>query len=169
MKRFFSHTCIKINLMIKLIAFDLIGVLVEDKIFNSDIEASKEVIKSLKIINNAYKIRNADIFEKIRKINSNIKLVIATNNVPIIRQWINDNFNAKLIDKIYISSELGYRKPNSEFFKKILKDYEIKPDELLFIDDKEMNIGSANSLSIKTILLKNIDDLEKEVLKKLQS
>jgi len=155
--------------MIKVIAFDLVGVLVEDKIFNSDIEASKEMIKSLKIISNAYAVKNADIFESIKKINNDVKLIIATNNVSLIRPWINDNFNIKFIDKIYISQELGYRKPDVMFFKKILKDYEIKPDELLFVDDMKRNILAANSLGIKTVLLKNFKELEKEVLKKLKS
>ncbi|MFA5303080.1 MAG: HAD-IA family hydrolase [Candidatus Nanoarchaeia archaeon] len=155
--------------MIKVIAFDLVGVLVKDSKFNSDIEGSKELIKSLKIINNSYAPKNLRIFEEIKKIDKNLKLVIATNNVPLIRQWIGNNFSTKFIDKIYISSELGYRKPSPEFFKKILKDYNIKPEELLLIDDMQRNILGAKALGIKAVLLKNFRDLKKEVLKKLES
>lgn len=74
------------------------------------------------------------LFKKIKKINRNIKIVIATNHVSYIRQYIKDNFDSKYLDDIIISSEIHEIKPNKEFYRYILNKYNLNLKELLFLE-----------------------------------
>lgn len=67
---------------------------------------------------------------------------VALNKVP----------NLKMIDKIYISSEIGYTKASSNLYKHILSNLKIKPENLLHIGDNfKSDIESAKNLKIKTM------------------
>ena len=172
--------------MIKVIAFDLVGVLVREKdieltevedklerMFGDNIndegyilEASKlidedSIIETTKnIIEKLYQIRDKELFQKIRNKYPNIKLIVATNHVSYVRDYINNNFNC---DNILISAEIHKIKPNSDFYQHILNKYDINPNELLFLDDNIKNIDGANNLGIKTIKVNKDTDLFNEI------
>lgn len=176
--------------MIKVIAFDFVGVLVSEKDVNlSEIENKlerlfgpnisdedylnkgckyeknkKKLIDITKgIINKLYKINDLDLFKNIKKINKNIKIIIATNHVSYIRQYIKDNFDSKYLDDIIISSEIHEIKPNKEFYRYILNKYDLNPKELLFLDDNKNNILGAKTMEINTIKVDKNMDILKEI------
>ena len=64
-----------------------------------------------------------------------------------------------LFDKMYLSHEVGLRKPNAAIFKYILEEQNLKPEEVFFIDDSPQHIESANKLGIKTHHLKNGEEI----------
>lgn len=53
-------------------------------------------------------------------------------------------------DYVFLSFEMGLKKPNVEIFRKVLDSVPFKPEEILFIDDLDLNIDAASSLGIKT-------------------
>jgi len=61
--------------------------------------------------------------------------------------------------KMYVSSEIGLRKPDAEAFHYILNDISVQPDELLFFDDSIENIEGASKLGIQTVLVKGPDSV----------
>lgn len=61
------------------------------------------------------------------------------------------------------SHEVGVRKPNPEVYKIILRKFDLKAEEAIFIDDKEKNLVPARKLGIKTILFENAEQLKKEL------
>lgn len=66
------------------------------------------------------------------------------------------------IDDIIISAKINKIKPNKDFYEYILDKYNIKNNELLFIDDNIKNINAAASMNINTIKVnKDTDILEK--------
>ena len=163
--------------MIKVIAFDLIGVLLyekktpltedEDKLERlfgpnlSDEEfimqvkervgTSKDVLNLAKnIIFKLYGIREKDIFHDIKERYPDTKIVIASNHVSFIREFIKKCFPDQL-DDIIISAEIHMMKPNRDFFHYILNKFQIEPHELLFLDDSERNVEGAKALGIHTI------------------
>src|SRR5574344_1216190 len=100
--------------MIKVIAFDLVGVLVRERdIHLSEIEdklermfgpnlndcdylfEARKIIDKDSIIMNLtetlieklYKVRDREIFKKIKNINKNVKVIIATNHLSYIRNF----------------------------------------------------------------------------------
>ena len=54
----------------------------------------------------------------------------------------------ELFDKMYLSHELGLRKPDVKIFEYILKEQKLKAEEVFFIDDSPQHIASAKILGI---------------------
>ncbi len=74
----------------------------------------------------------------------------------------------KLFDKNLrlLSCEIGFRKPQIEAYQILierLNELKIKPDETIFIDDKEENLVPARELGIKTIHFKDLLQLKSEL------
>ena len=177
--------------MIKVIAFDLVGVLVREK----DIELSdqedklerlfgpnlsdKEYLSLARkyakeeeiiditnnIINKLYEVKNKDLINSIREKYTNIKIIVATNHVSYVRKYIENNI--KNIDDIIISAEINRIKPNEDFYNYILNKYKLKPQELLFIDDNQHNIDGANKLKIETIKVDKDTNLIDSIIHKI--
>ena len=178
--------------MIKVIAFDLVGVLVSEKdIELSEVEeklegmfgpnlndedylkqAKKIVEKDLEVINTTkvlinklYKIKDKRIFKKIKEINENVKIIIATNHLSFVKDFIKESFNIDYLDDIIISAEIHKIKPNLDFYQYILNKYSIESKELLFLDDNINNINGAQALGINTIKIEKDTNLIDEISK----
>lgn len=178
--------------MIKVIAFDLVGVLVSEKdIELSEVEeklermfgpnlndedylkqAKKIVEKDLEVINTTkvlinklYKVKDKRIFKKIKEINENVKIIIATNHLSFVKDFIKESFNIDYLDDIIISAEIHKIKPNLDFYQYILNKYSIESKELLFLDDNINNINGAQALGINTIKIEKDTNLIDEISK----
>lgn len=175
--------------MIKVVAFDLVGVLVNERdiVLSSEEEKlerlfgpnlsdedylkkateivcnGKNIVNTTEVlINKLYKVKDKDIFKKIKKINSKVKVVIATNHVSFVKEFINSHFDINYLDDLIISAEINRIKPNLDFYEFILNKYKINATELLFLDDNIENVNSANVLGIKTIRVeKSINMIDK--------
>ncbi len=94
--------------------------------------------------------------------NYNIYLLSNTNAIHYKKysQDFIDKYGFEFNDlfvKAYYSFQLEMRKPDVEIFNFALKDSNLIPEETLFIDDLRMNIDSAKSTGLQTMLL----DIEK--------
>ena len=54
----------------------------------------------------------------------------------------------ELFDKMYLSHELGLRKPDVKIFEYILKEQKLKAEEVFFIDDSPQHIAGAKKTGI---------------------
>ena len=85
-------------------------------------------------------------------------LLSNTNLIHInqINKLLYEDYNLKsldpLFDKIYLSHQIGRRKPNRETFEWVLKDAGILAHETLFIEDSIQHIKGANKVGIRTQL-----------------
>ncbi|MBE6150472.1 MAG: hypothetical protein E7162_01460 [Firmicutes bacterium] len=176
--------------MIKVIAFDLVGVLVREKdielneieskierLFGpniSDLEYfekarlifSGDIISITKdLVNKLYEVKDKNLINKIKKNFPNIKIVIATNHVSFIRDFIEKEL---IVDDIIISAEINMIKPNSNFYNYLLDKYKIEASELLFLDDNIENIDGAYKLGINTIKVDKNTNIYEEILHKIK-
>ena len=160
--------------MIKVIAFDLVGVLVGPNLNDEDylkqakkiVEKDLEVINTTKVlINKLYKVKDKKIFKKINEINENVKIIIATNHLSFVKDFIKESFNIDYLDDIIISAEIHKIKPNLDFYQYILNKYSIESKELLFLDDNINNINGAQALGINTIKIEKDTNLIDEISK----
>ena len=62
-------------------------------------------------------------------------------------------------EKLFVSSEVGMRKPDAEAFEFILNELSLVPNELLFFDDTLENIEGAKQLGIQTVLVSSADSV----------
>lgn len=67
-------------------------------------------------------------------------------------------------DRLFLSYQMGMRKPNANYFEHVLEKMEAVPEEVLFIDDTPANLVAAEALGIHTWQF-NIHegDLEREL------
>ena len=176
--------------MIKLIAFDFVGVLVNERdieltdvenklermfgpnLNDSDylIEARKLIEKDSIIMNTTeslieklYKVKDRDIFKKIKEKHPNIKIIIATNHLSFVRNFIGESFDVDYLDDLIISAEIHKIKPNVDFYKYLLDKYKINSKELLFIDDNKEKVDSAKNIGISTIKVEKDTDIIQEI------
>ena len=178
--------------MVKVIAFDLVGVLVterdiylteeEDKLermFGNNINDSEYMIEAKKIIDNEltliktieelisklYKVKDENLFKKIKEKHNDVKIIIATNHVSFVKNFINKKFNKDYLNDILISAEINKIKPNLDFYNYILEKFKLEPEELLFLDDNIDNVRGAEKLGINTVKVNKDTDLYSEISK----
>ena len=82
---------------------------------------------------------------------------------------VTKKFGFKKIFKNIINTwELGLPKASEETLNVILKRFQVKPEEVIYIDDQENNLVDARKMGIKTILIKNFKNMKKELEKALK-
>lgn len=79
---------------------------------------------------------------------SNISVGFKENYCNV--EWIKTLFG--YFEGLVFSGELGIAKPSADIFEYILGKYNLKREECLFIDDREINIEGANKVKIKGYL-----------------
>ena len=107
---------------------------------------------------------------------SKCKLFLLSNTNAIHINAINNKLGdtkwkgfINLFDKMYLSHEIGVRKPNIKAFQFILKQQKLNPNEVLFIDDSPQHIEGAKKLGIICYHLKDGEDITTLFPGKVQS
>jgi putative hydrolase of the HAD superfamily len=113
------------------------------------------------------------LIEELRK-HYHVHLLSNTNSIHIkeIRDYINTYHQNEdwqnTFDKMFLSYEIGLRKPEPGFYEHVLKEINLKADETIFIDDSRANIKGAEKLGINCIWTqKGIDKWLWDELKKI--
>ena len=101
------------------------------------------------------------MINKLREKYPNIKIVIATNHVSYIREYLINNFN---VDNIIISAEINKIKPNIDFYKEVSNITKTNIEEILFVDDNIDNVNGALSSGMKAIKIDRYDSVYEKVL-----
>lgn len=110
----------------------------------------------------SYKVDNL-VIEAAKKLENEGKIcVLAINQDKYRTSYIKKEMGLdKVFDFVISSSDIGFKKPQPEFFQEIFKKYpQIKKEEFLFFDDRPENIEGAKSLGMQSKLYQNIKDLK---------
>lgn len=99
-----------------------------------------------------------DVKESLTLLHKNYKLLLLSDNWPSIILYMKNNDIYDLFDKVYVSSIYGQEKKDGLFFDNPIKDYDIKPGEAIFVDDREklLDIAKAKGLDVVLMDRKNI-------------
>lgn len=110
-----------------------------------------------------FPIEKEEAYELFKKTKGKNYILSDTNPIYLqfIRKKHEDLFN--LVNKQFMSSEIGYRKKEKELFEKVIKILNKEPEKILFIDNKKELLEVAETFGIKTILFENKEQLEKEL------
>mgnify|MGYP001612345401 FL=1 len=86
------------------------------------------------------------------------KIALLSNNN---REYCEEYLFKPGIDKIFnvlvISYQVGYRKPSPEIYQILIKKLELKPEEILFIDDDPTKLPVAQNQGMETLVYKNAE------------
>ena len=58
------------------------------------------------------------------------------------------------IEKWFISGDLKVRKPSPSIYDVLIREANVEPTQMLFVDDREKNTAAANEFGIQTVLCK---------------
>ncbi len=127
-----------------------------------EISASPEGIleKHLAMFSKLSTQQDSDILHMIELLKRHYDVGCLTNTEIEIA---NVNRTTGLFDyfqKVYLSTEIGLRKPNREIYYFLLDDINCSPQEVVFIDDKSENVESAKSIGINAIQFSTVKQLQ---------
>jgi len=69
-----------------------------------------------------------------------------------------------VFDALYLSCRIGVAKPDPEFYRRILRSEGRRPEETVFIDDREPNVAAAANLGIRAIHFQGSEDLRRRIV-----
>lgn len=105
-----------------------------------------------------------DVREFTKELKKSFEIVFLTNFSDDFwvfnKKWKLDEIFDR--DKMFISAELKMRKPHPDIYWEVLEKIGRKPDEVVFIDDKEENIETAQTIGMHAILFKSLEQVEKD-------
>lgn len=95
-----------------------------------------------------------------------IKCYLATNQEKYRTEYLRKNLGFEnIFDGIYSSCEMGYKKPEKEFFEYINDDLEkkegISSEEIMFWDNDEANVAATKGIGWERHLYDSFDNFEK--------
>ena len=107
--------------------------------------------------------RNLDLLKELRA--KGYRLILLSNTNPFMMDWaLNCEFDGKgsslndYFDALYLSYRLGIMKPAPDFFRQVLDNENILPEETLFVDDGPRNVEAAGKLGFMTMCPDNGSD-----------
>jgi putative hydrolase of the HAD superfamily len=110
-------------------------------------------------------VRNEEALEIIQQLrHGGIKCYLATNQEKYRGNYMQDKMFAGQFDGYFISNELGVKKPEREFFEKAIAGMradipDLKPEEVVFLDDTPSHIDGAQQLGIDARLYTDLEQI----------
>ena len=98
-----------------------------------------------------------DIIEQLK---SNSRVVCGTNTIDSHYYYLLNQGSYDIFDEVYASNLMGISKPDPEFYRYILNNEGINPENTVFVDDTEENIISAQKIGINSILFTDYNSLK---------
>jgi putative hydrolase of the HAD superfamily len=102
----------------------------------------------------------ANVYSFLQELTASFDLYLLSNTSLIhSRIFLNNQLGPKgenlfgLFKKAYFSYEMGLVKPNPLIYVQVLKENNLKAEEIIFFDDNVANIESASNLGINSILI----------------
>jgi len=107
---------------------------------------------------------NKEVIKIIKELKKNYKIVLFSNNFgELLRKVMDEQNITNLFDDIIISSEHKMVKPSVAFLNLMLFKVKNNRNEVVFIDDRQINVDASNKLGIKALLYKDGFILKKDL------
>ena len=113
------------------------------------LDKMKEFIRSNNIIDN-------EMLDLLKQLKKNYPVFALTNDVSEWLEYRINKFNLnQYFDLIISSSDVGLAKPDVAMYECLLEKLNLKPEEIVFIDNRKENIVAAVNLGIKSFHFTN--------------
>ena len=107
--------------------------------------------------------------DHIKKLSCKFDLYLLSNSC----EWSEESYNSMglkpFFKKAFLSHKLGLAKPDKRIYEVAINDIGLKPEEMIFVDDKIDNVVAANKVGLKGILFEGFEDLiEQKLIKNIK-
>jgi epoxide hydrolase-like predicted phosphatase len=127
--------------------------------------AAEELNNILFEVNSTVRVR-PEMIDYIRELKKKYKTAILSNYNSQLENLIKNIFKIyHLFDVVVNSYDLKISKPNPAIYLHTLEKLNVKPEEAVFIDDKERNTKAAEALGIKSIVFYDFEQFKKDLNK----
>jgi epoxide hydrolase-like predicted phosphatase len=109
-----------------------------------------------------------DVMEIIKQLKNHSRVVCGTNTFDPHYDYLLERGYYDVFDAVFASNKMGVSKPDPDFYRFILNNEGIKPEDALFVDDSEINVSAAKNLQIRSILFTDSHSLAHHI-KRLQA
>lgn len=100
-----------------------------------------------------------EVADFIKKLKAKYRVVAGTNTIEPHYQIHLAQGHYSVFDQVYASHQIGFVKPDAEFFLYILGSERAKPEETIFVDDTPENVAGARRAGIRSVLFVSVQDL----------
>lgn len=124
----------------------------------------EDLLQFLKSLNQ-HKINNdiLNLAKHLKKLG--YKIGILSNNTLEGMEKMKDAGLMKIFDVVAVSTKIGFSKPDPKAFKIFIKQLQIKPQELIFIDDSAKSLESSQEVGFYPIIYNGFTELQNELSK----
>ncbi len=92
-------------------------------------------------------------------------LILSNFSEKAFRDCVKELDYVSKVDEAVISCNIHMLKPDPEIFEYIISNYDIVPEETVFIDDNVDNINTAKTFGLNTVLFTGKDNADEELRK----
>ena len=103
----------------------------------------------------------AEIIERLHQADYIVSLMSNTHDIHAKSNFLKGFYD--IFDKVFLSNEIGYIKPEMAKYKYVLKKLDTKPKKCIFIDDKIQNLVPARDLGIIVIRFESFEKFKKQL------
>lgn len=73
--------------------------------------------------------------------------------------------SVKEFEWLYASCNIGLRKPDKDIYRYIIKERNLNPKDILFVDDKQKFVDGASAVGINAVKFDGVDNLRKLIFR----
>jgi len=101
-----------------------------------------------------------EVITLIREVKARSRVVCGTNTYAPHYDVHLSRGDYVIFDAVFASNKMGLSKPDPEFYRTILKNEGINPEDTFFVDDTEVNVLSAERLGMNVHLFRDSKPLD---------
>lgn len=107
---------------------------------------------------------NEQLLEYIAKIRRKYKTAIVSNaSSGVVESKIGSIRLKEIFDAVVVSAEVGYMKPDPMIYRITADRLSVKPEDCIFVDDKQSYCRAAQALGMTVVLYKYLDQLKQDI------
>lgn len=110
-------------------------------------------------------VRNTKLLDYILELRKTYKTAMLSNisSHSLDKRFTKDEL-ATYFDEVIVSGDVGFAKPSPEIYDIAAKRLGVKPEECVFIDDRELFVSAATSVGLVGIVYTDFVQLRKELV-----
>lgn len=91
-----------------------------------------------------------EVVDFVHSLKNKCKIAILSNLMPFDKKRIDNQYDLDEFDYVYLSFEIGLKKPDKQIYEYVLNNLKIDANDILFIDDDTDNISMAKECGWNT-------------------
>ena len=97
----------------------------------------------------------------LHKLANRIPLYMLSNSNPMHKEHWEKNFADELepFNQIFVSSDLGYRKPEADAYLHVVEALNTSPEKIVFFDDLADNVEAARAVGMQAVQVRSPADI----------